>query len=180
MEDVQNEVRAVLKLCAPGTHENIVVVLRHGTLFNSPYYFFDMQLCDFNLESYSQRLWKHIHDESTGMTSRGNISYYNTRLLDVWIIMRQIANGVAFIHGLDEIHRDLKPRNGLHLLLLELTLCHFSSLLHSRSKMENCRFRYFSRGNKQNRSHHSIFQRHIQLQTPGIGQGGETYVHQQS
>jgi serine/threonine protein kinase len=30
----------------------------------------------------------------------------------VWKIMLEIARGIDFIHGHDQIHRDLKPTNG--------------------------------------------------------------------
>ena len=56
MEDIQNEVRAAVKLCEPGTI-NIVSVLRHGKLPSSPYYFIDMELCDLNLATYIYRKW---------------------------------------------------------------------------------------------------------------------------
>jgi len=46
-------------------------------------------------------------------------------LIQIWNIMSQITNGVMFIHDEGEIHRDLKPQNGITLgskLLNELVL----------------------------------------------------------
>ena len=57
MMDIKNEIRVVEKLCSPGTHKNIVSVLRHGQLSNMPYYFIDMELCDLDLETYNERSW---------------------------------------------------------------------------------------------------------------------------
>ena len=53
-EDLENEIRAVDKLreAAAGQEENIVIVTSHGTLSDPLYYFFDMELCDFNLQHY--------------------------------------------------------------------------------------------------------------------------------
>jgi len=31
----------------------------------------------------------------------------------VWNIMSQIAGGLSFIHSNKEVHRDLKPQNGI-------------------------------------------------------------------
>jgi serine/threonine protein kinase len=36
---------------------------------------------------------------------------------DVWHIMVQIANGLVHVHGLGEVHRDLKPHNSMPILL---------------------------------------------------------------
>ena len=30
----------------------------------------------------------------------------------IWDIVKDIALGLAFLHGIGEVHRDLKPRNG--------------------------------------------------------------------
>ena len=90
-EDIDNEINAITKLCTTGAHGNIVVVLRHGWLKSSPYYFIDMELCDKSLEQYIQ-------------TSKVEID-------GIWRIMGDITNGVAFIHSHKEVHRDLKPRN---------------------------------------------------------------------
>jgi len=113
---VQNEVRAVLSICDED-HANIVKVLRHGILRNTdwPVYFFDMELCDYNLDTYIQKLWipsdleqllYHSCDES--------IVDAKPRLRYVWVIMTQIASGVSFLHSKCMVHRDLKPRNGSH------------------------------------------------------------------
>ena len=99
--DVQNEIRAVTKLCAPRSHKHIVEVFRHGTLPNSPYYFFDMELCAFNLKEHAVEMWSSFFaDWSAGL-------WY------IWGIMGQIAAGVSFIQEKLEVHRDLKPNNGI-------------------------------------------------------------------
>ena len=56
-QGMENEMRAISKLCNPGANSNIVSVLKWGRLRASPYFFFDMELCDFNLETYISRLW---------------------------------------------------------------------------------------------------------------------------
>jgi serine/threonine protein kinase len=63
-----------------------------------------MELCDFDLkechrcrDNLDQSRDRFAADSGTGQ---------------LWDIMRQIANGVAFIHSHMEVHRDLKPRNG--------------------------------------------------------------------
>lgn len=103
--DITNEARAVSKLCSPGTHTNIVEVFRHERLpFYSPYYYLDMEYCQMNLEEFIDRMnsidWR--------------LSVVNTvRTLQIVV---QILNGVAYIHDHNEVHRDLKPRNGKSLL----------------------------------------------------------------
>ena len=66
-----------------------------------------MELCDFNLEIYISRNW--------------TVRPWQ-RLAQIFTIMRDIANGVTYIHLLKEVHRDLKPRNGMHIFQLCLTL----------------------------------------------------------
>ncbi len=92
-----NEARAITKLCQPGTHTNIVTVIRQGGVKDTALYYIDMELCDGNLEQFMQE-----HSPS------------NAKPIDmeqIWSIMRQIARGVAFIHSQGEVHRDIKPRN---------------------------------------------------------------------
>lgn len=97
---IQNEFRAVEKLCRD-LNNHLVAVYRHGKLLDSPYYFIDMELCDMNLDQYIHREQSHGVD-----LSRLNV-------IEIWVIMRDISNGVAFIHYHLEVHRDIKPTNSM-------------------------------------------------------------------
>ena len=107
--DIENEVRAIKKLCGHDAHPNIVEVLRLGVLVGSPYYFIDMELCDMNLENY-------IYNNSPKRESLPRFvktAPSSVKASQIWNIMRQVASGVAFIHSHEEVHRDLKPRNSI-------------------------------------------------------------------
>jgi len=113
---LQKEVMAIKNLCGPGAHVNIVQVLAHGQLPNVPYYFIDMELCDFNLHNYIHREPSTEPSESmphiiTGMDSASS--------LQIWVIMSQITVGVEYIHRKDHVHRDIKPANGAASLFLD-------------------------------------------------------------
>lgn len=107
-EDIQNEIRAVDKLCKSSTHPNIVPVLKHGHM-HPHYYFMDMELCDLNLESYMHQKWTAALEEKTPYFTNDLPLWMKTR--QVWGIMEDIIRGVAFIHLNKEVHRDLKPQN---------------------------------------------------------------------
>jgi serine/threonine protein kinase len=119
VEDVQNEIRAVEKLCKPGTHENLVALIRHGQLPPS-YYFLDMELCDLNLEVWIGKKWT--------AAMKGTVPYFTAnppphiRMAHMWKIIMDITRGVAFIHDHGEIHRDLKPSNSISFVWRLLTL----------------------------------------------------------
>jgi len=102
---VRNELRAIKKLCN-GTHKNIIKVFEFGDLPDSSHAYIDMELCSLNLDQYNQCI-------------RGTIfvhhSVRDTRVGEIWSIVVQIADGLAFIHQQREIHRDLKPQNGSYL-----------------------------------------------------------------
>lgn len=100
--DLENELRAVNKLCQPGAHINIVSTLNYGKMKMSSYHFLDMELCDFNLASHISK-W---HERTTRTTVDNH-----HRLTEIGKIMMDILNGITFIHQQGEIHRDLKPRN---------------------------------------------------------------------
>jgi serine/threonine protein kinase len=104
-----NEVRAMGKL-ATGAHENIIKIFGFGELQNSTYHYIDMELCDFDLKEYIDN--RHQF-ESQSRVLGAFMDQGEKHSVDVWNIMRQIANGVAFIHSHREVHRDLKPRNGM-------------------------------------------------------------------
>lgn len=51
-KDIENERRAIEKLCDT-PHDNIIKIFQHGRFHNqSPLYFFDMELCEINLDEY--------------------------------------------------------------------------------------------------------------------------------
>jgi serine/threonine protein kinase len=110
-ETIKCEQEAIERLCSRGHQSNIVTVLRMGKLQDPPYYFIDMELCDLNLENYIQ----HPHEREPGDLP---VPYCITdvsqgaKAEQIWNIMRQIANGVQYLHSLNLIHRDLKPANG--------------------------------------------------------------------
>lgn len=97
---VQNEIRAITKLC-DGTNKHIIKVLAHGEFTSMSYVFIDMELCDFDLEEYIKSIW---------IVSRAD---HYSKETGIWNVMRQIASGLQFVHGNREVHRDLKPRNGI-------------------------------------------------------------------
>jgi hypothetical protein len=111
-EDVDNEVRALKKLCQ-NQHPNIVKVFDYGQLNpDSVVHFIDMELCDVSLENYlmGQEFplllgWKIVRD-------RDEIPAY------AYAILQQILNGLLYIHSLHEVHRDVSPHNGIHILVL--------------------------------------------------------------
>ena len=109
-EDIDNEMNAIDKLCGKGMNQNIVTVFKHGRLKGSPYYFIDMELCDFNLGIF-------IYSEYTpfDFDELFHPSYKfskELRLDNMWKIMMDIVLGLEFIHSHHQVHRDLKPQNG--------------------------------------------------------------------
>ena len=110
LKDIENEIRAITKLCKTG-HENIVQVFEFGVLKeDSAWHFIDMELCDFTLEKYIQGA------DVPGLPKWGQfeepISVFRARA--ICHINGQILNGLHFIHSHQEVHRDLSPQNGKH------------------------------------------------------------------
>lgn len=114
--DLLNEVRAIIKLCDNKTNKYIVEVRRHGQLPGfATCYFIDMEYCSENLET-------HIDAMSSSQDDANTILPTKQRILEALRIVQDIAQGLAFIHELGEVHRDLKPRNGIaHFLLIFYT-----------------------------------------------------------
>jgi len=70
-----------------------------------------MELCNLNLDDYIYGGLKHFY---------GTKKFYDSESIDNPLgclsflgIVEHIASGLAFIHSKGELHRDLKPRNGI-------------------------------------------------------------------
>jgi serine/threonine protein kinase len=82
-----------------------------GDFRYSSYYFIDMELCDLSLQGY---LYPDPFESYTAMGLPPSLQGLPPASVADHIcnIMRQIANGLKFIHAHSEAHRDLKPSNG--------------------------------------------------------------------
>jgi hypothetical protein len=160
---VQNELRAIAKLCKHG-HRNIIHVIAISDSLDSPYAFIDMELCDLNLEEYIKCNWTMI-ETAHQMAARE---------LEIWNIAKQIVNGLVFIHGQKEVHRDLKPRNGC--FPLDVYTNYTSTLLSKRRSLETIRFwtdvrRHFARC-----THHRIWAGDPRISLPGTSGSGKACI----
>jgi serine/threonine protein kinase len=104
---VQNEIRAIRKLCN-NLNTNIIQVFDIGLFTDNRYTYVDMELCDLDLDQYmkSSRVVSLVHEHTP-----------HFRELQICNIMMQISRGLAFIHGHQEVHRDIKPQNSIILNL---------------------------------------------------------------
>ena len=105
---IANEIRVIEKLCKDDVHPNIIAILKHGWLNNDQYYFFDMELCVMNLANFIDADLKPSQYLNPACPEDG------LECLSLWRIMHDITSGLAHIHRHRELHRDIKPRNGLH------------------------------------------------------------------
>ena len=68
-----------------------------------------MELCDLDLQTWIDGKWtKAIERKLLHLASNPSSE---VAMGEIWDIMEDITNAIAFIHSEKEIHRDLKPRN---------------------------------------------------------------------
>jgi serine/threonine protein kinase len=121
MEEIENEVRVIKKLCGPGTNTNIVEVLKIGELHGSGCYFIDMELCDITLLQYIYSVPPTPEYDRRSFPCFVRDAPSSLKATQIWNVMKHISNGVVFIHSMNEIHRDLKPSNSTLQFSLSLT-----------------------------------------------------------
>jgi hypothetical protein len=161
---VENELRAITKLCKGG-HKNIINVIGISNSLDSPYAFIDMELCDLNLEEYIKCNWTMI-ETAHQMAARE---------LEIWNIAMQIVDGLAFIHSHREVHRDLKPRNGCF-PLFEIYANETSTLLSNRWSLEIIRFWTDLRRHVARCPHNRIWAWDPRVSFPGTSHGGKACI----
>ena len=76
-----------------------------------------MELCDFDLDNYIQGTLTSEFRETLTVPAVAEPASFQW-LSQGYRIMLDILNGVAYIHSLGEVHRDLKPRNGTILIIV--------------------------------------------------------------
>ena len=122
-KDVQNELRAIKKLCQDNSHPNLVSVFGHGQFFDRKsqltWFYIDMELCDFNLHDAieNRQLLRQTRTDlpTVGDGTRATVRYMLSREQELECMMKMLSDltsGIVFMHGLGEVHRDLKPHNG--------------------------------------------------------------------
>jgi len=107
---IANEVRVLNKLRESGGNANIVTVFQHRWMAPGDIYVFDMELCEMDLSNFLKGDY---------ITALGR-SYFDPmykggvpECLTIWTIICHITRGLEYVHGLRELHRDLKPQNGM-------------------------------------------------------------------
>jgi serine/threonine protein kinase len=107
---VEDEAKAVALLCMNGQNPNIIHVLDHGYLSFVNYYI-DMELCDVSLAELLKR--ENRKDGIENWYLQWPIENFDDRISFILALMQELSNGLYFIHGHNQVHRDIKPDNGL-------------------------------------------------------------------
>ena len=107
MDEIENEVTNIGSL---GSHRNLVDIIALGsfaTNLGKPYFFVDMELCDYDL-----RVLKKDRGLIQAMQTSDASSIHN-EIQEVLIIMKDITAAVMYIHEKSNVHRDLNPKNSI-------------------------------------------------------------------
>jgi serine/threonine protein kinase len=111
-DTMKNEERVLEKFQRDGGHENIVTVLGYGWLDESKARFFvDLEACILNLDDFIKGNVKSVVNTSNYFNPL--VEEKSLRCLSFWGIMKDISCGLSYMHSLHELHRDMKPRNGI-------------------------------------------------------------------
>lgn len=129
-KDVENEVRALNKLCVADKGKLLIRVFDHGPSEESgscfELYHIDMEYCKGNLKnlwvsgdlSSIREILSLMATESASSDSVPNFEgQLNARLSQISTLLYQIVQGLEFIHSMKSVHRDLKPENSASLIL---------------------------------------------------------------
>lgn len=105
-----------------------------------------MEYCDINLEEYVLCKRRNIH----GLMDWDKAISAGHGPFMVCAIMQQIMAGVSFIHGQNEVHRDLNPQNRT---LQIRAMIDNSIIFIDESMVEDCGFRIDFKGNIDSKDH---------------------------
>ena len=109
---IANELRVINKISQNGTHPNIITVLGTREMSSGDIYAFDLELCEMNLGQFIKGEYINtLGSQYFAPLCAGDVP----ECLTMWTIMRHLTNGLDYIHSLREVHRDLKPQNGISL-----------------------------------------------------------------
>lgn len=97
-----------------------------------------MELCDFNLHTYIYQEWSSKEELAAQVPFLSRVDSFGplAKISQIWNIMVDLANGVAFVHTSGYVHRDVKPKNGMRVRRHQLTAS--SVVFYSRQRMEGC------------------------------------------
>lgn len=150
-------------LCKPNIHKNIVTVIRVGKIPKHMYWFIDMERCDLNLETYILRKWTARLHQRVPFFASIDSSPTSVKVAQAKDLMKDVIEGLVFIHSHRMIHRDLKPRNGV---LVPGVAANNSALFSPTMCLEDCRFWSHDGRHIQPSPHYKICQRDLELSRP--------------
>jgi serine/threonine protein kinase len=126
--DIENELRALQKLCAVDQGNFLVRVFNHERSASREFVPADLDCCSIDMELCSRNLKDEIAGQESTLQGllevmastedksemEGICSQLSSKNKHIVDILHQVLDGLEFIHSMDEVHRDLKPENGLN------------------------------------------------------------------